>query len=54
MPSEDHEILEFNQNQKYDKAPFILYADLECFIGQIDGCKKYAEVKIAWKSLVNN
>ena len=30
MPSEDTKILEFNQYQKSDKAPFIIYADLEC------------------------
>ena len=29
MPSEDTKILEFNQYQKSDKAPFI-YADLKC------------------------
>ena len=29
MPSEDTKILEFNQYQKSDKAPFIIYADLE-------------------------
>ena len=28
MPSEDTKILEFNQYQKSDKAPFIIYADL--------------------------
>ena len=28
MPSEDTKILQFNQNQKSDKAPFIIYADL--------------------------
>ena len=22
-----------------DKAPFIIYADLECIIGKVDGCK---------------
>ena len=27
MPSEDPKILEFNQYQKSDKAPFIIYAD---------------------------
>ena len=31
MPSEDTKILEFNQNQKSDKAPFISHADLACF-----------------------
>ena len=29
MPSEDTKILEFNQCQKFDKAVFIVYADLE-------------------------
>ena len=32
IPSEDTEMLEFNQYQKSDKTPFILYADLECLI----------------------
>ena len=31
MPSKDTKIWEFNQYQKFDKAPFI-YADLECLI----------------------
>ena len=39
MISEDTEILEFNQHQKFDKAPFIIYADLECKIEKIDGFK---------------
>ena len=39
MPSEDTKILEFNQYQKSDKATFIIYADLECIIERIDGCK---------------
>ena len=39
MPSEDTKILEFNQYQKSDKAPFIIYADLECIIERTDKCK---------------
>ena len=39
MLSEDTKILQFNQYQKFDKAPFIIYADLECLIEKIDGCK---------------
>ena len=31
-PSEDTKVLEFNQYQKSDTAPFIIYADLECII----------------------
>ena len=37
--SEDTYILEFNKKQKSDKAPFIIYADLE----KIDGCKNNPE-----------
>ena len=32
-------ILEFNQYQKFDKAPFIIYADFECLMEKADGCK---------------
>ena len=43
MPSEETKILEFNQYQKCDKAPFIIYADFECIIENIDGCKNNPE-----------
>ena len=43
MLSEDTKVLEFNQYQKSDKAPFIIYADLECIIEKIDGCKNNPE-----------
>ena len=43
MPSEDTEILEFNQHQKSDKAPFIIYAGLECLIEKIDVYKNNPE-----------
>ena len=43
MPSEDTKILEFNQYQKSDKAWFIIYADLECIVEKIDGCKNNPE-----------
>ena len=36
MPSEYTKKLEFNQYQKSDKPPFIIYADLECLIEKID------------------
>ena len=42
-PSEDPKILEFDQYQKSDKAPFIIYADLECLIEKINGCKNNPE-----------
>ena len=36
MPSEDTKILEFNLYKKSGKAPFIIYADLECLVEKID------------------
>ena len=43
MPSEDTKILKFNQSQKSDKAPFIIYGDLKCIIEKIDWCKTRLE-----------
>ena len=43
MRSEDTKILEFNQYQKSDKAPFIIQAVFECMIGKIGGCKNNPE-----------
>ena len=37
--SEDTKILEFNQYQKSDEAPFFIFADPECLIENIDGWK---------------
>ena len=43
MPSDDTKILKFNQYQKSDKAPFIIYANLEWIMEKIDGCKNNPE-----------
>ena len=43
MLYKDNKILEFNKYQKLDKAPFIFYADLECSIKKVDGCKNNPE-----------
>ena len=39
MSSEDTKVLEFNQYQQSDKATLINYADRECIIEKIPGCK---------------
>ena len=49
MPSEDTKILKFIQYQKSDKAPFVIYADLECLIEKIDGCKNIPEISFTTK-----
>ena len=43
IPSEDTQILEFNQYQKSDKAQFIIYANIECITEKIDRCKNNSE-----------
>ena len=37
MTFENTKILEFNEYQKSGRAPFIIYENLECLIGRIDG-----------------
>ena len=43
MPSEETRVLGFNKYKKPDKAPSIIYADLECILEKIDGCKNNPE-----------
>ena len=43
MPSEDTDLLEFNQCYKSDKALFIDYDDLEYLMRKIDRCKTNSE-----------
>ena len=43
IPSEDTKMLEFNQYLRSDKAPFLIYADLECTVEKIDGGKTNRE-----------
>ena len=43
VPSKVTKILEFNQNRKADKAPFIIYTDFECSIEIFVGCKNNPE-----------
>ena len=43
MPTEATKILELNQYQKCDKAPFITYDGLECIVEKADGYKTNPE-----------
>ena len=45
MSFKNTKILEFNQYQKSDKAPFIIFADLDCIIEKISGCKNNPEIQ---------
>ena len=43
MPSEDTEVLEFNQSQKSDEAQFIIQAVFKCMTEKIGGSKNNTE-----------
>ena len=43
MPFEHTKISKFNQYQKSDKTPFIIYADFECLREKTDGRKNNPE-----------
>ena len=49
LPSENTKTLEFNQYPKSDKAPFIIYAYLECLIENINVCKNNPEISLTTK-----
>ena len=43
MPAEKYNLLEFSQYMKWDKMPYIIYADIEYLIKKIDGCANNPE-----------
>ena len=49
MLFEDTKILEFNQYEKSDEAPFFICSDLECIKENIDGCKNNLVNLSTWK-----
>ena len=49
MPSQDTKILEVYQYHKSDKAPFIIWADLESLIEKIDELKNNPEYQFTIK-----
>ena len=38
LPSENYNIVQFNQYMNSDKIPYIIYANTESLIKKIDGC----------------
>ena len=50
MPNEDNKMLKCNYGEKSLQAPFIIYADLDCFLEKMHSCqnnfeKSYIEKK---------
>ena len=51
MLAEYIEILEINQYHKFDKIPFIIYADLKSLIEKMDGCKNNPKILFSTKKV---
>ena len=49
IPSKDAKVLEFNQYLKSDKAPCMIYGDLESLIKTKDGYKNNSEISSTTK-----
>ena len=43
MPTEDNKILKYNHGEKSLKAPFTIYADLECLLVKEQSCQNNPE-----------
>ena len=57
MPDEDNKILKYNHGEKSLKAPFMIYAELECLIEKMHSCQNnfensYKEKKLSIHLLV--
>ena len=51
MPNDNNKILKYNHGEKSMRAPFVIYADLECLLEKMHSCqnnpeKSYTEKKI--------
>ena len=38
MPTKDNNTIKYNQGEKSIKLPFVVYADLECFLEKMSTC----------------
>ena len=54
IPSKHTKTLYFNQYQKSDKTPFIIYADLESLIRRTDGCKNTLRKKWSFQLRISS
>ena len=51
MPNDNNKILKCNHGEKSMRSPFVIYADLECFLAKMHSCqnnneKSYTKKKI--------
>ena len=51
MPNEDNKILKYNHGEKSLKAPFMIYADLECLLEKMHSCQNNLENLVQKKKL---
>ena len=50
IPNEDNKILKYNHGEKSLKAPFTIYADLECLLIKDQFCQNNSQISYTEKS----
>ena len=43
MPNEDNKVLKYNHGEKPMRVPFIIYADIDCFLEKLNNCHNNSE-----------
>ena len=49
MPTKDNNAIKYNQGEKSIKLPFVVYADLECFLEKMSTCYNNPEESSTFK-----
>ena len=44
MPNDNNKILKYNHGEKSMRAPFVIYADLECLLEKMHSCQNNPEI----------
>ena len=44
MPNDNNKILKYNHGEKSMRAPFVIYADLECLLEKMYSCQNNPEI----------
>ena len=51
MPNDNNKVLKYNHGEKSIRAPFVIYADLECLLEKMHSCQKNPEILTQRKKL---
>ena len=53
MPNDNNKILKYNHGEKSMRAPFVIYADLECLVEKMHSCQNNPEKFYTQKKIMH-